>query len=277
MPFSFIENYKATKWSFWTAEKWRLDKLPPFRMGARRNCSTHSDHFNQPQTRRCHLGALSFIKKIVETRGSVLLIAPERFKVWMEEFAQVSDFGLKMSNLSLVETFRDGPFKIEGSGTEITFDADHCHEDVVIPNYFESRERIVYSGDTPCDSVIDNAFWMWFNCAMKRPMSNDLIHEAIIRKTLYNWRSWMWVVRSKSRGLLLTHFSQRLREGSFEPQPRDARKCQSRHGVDFAAIPLKEIGKCSGSGGENVWPSPGWQARRNVNDSTKETILLRDE
>ena len=171
---------------------------------------THSGHFNQPQTRRSSFGSAFLIKKIVETRGSVLLIALNDSKFGWKNSPKYPILDWKMSNLSLVETFARSPSKLKEVEQKLRhFDVDHCHEAFGFQITFESRERIVYSGDTrPCDSVIDNAF----ECDLlvhEATMSNDLIHEAIIRKHCTIEEAVDVGVRSKSRGLLLTHFSQR--------------------------------------------------------------------
>ena len=43
---------------------------------------------------RFQVDPVSLIKKICQLRGNVTLIAPERYQLWLEEFGQVSDFGL---------------------------------------------------------------------------------------------------------------------------------------------------------------------------------------
>ena len=197
----------------------------------------HGDH---------HLGALSLIKKIIKTRGKVVLIAPERFKIWLEEFAQVADFGLDSVEFVSCGSIREEPFRLVGSETEIkAFDVDHCHEAFGFQITFRSKERIVYSGDTrPCDSVIDNAH----ECDLlvhEATMSNDLIHEAIMRKHCTIEEAVSVGVKSKSRALLLTHFSQRYAKGALSLDPKGHGNVKVAMGVDLLRFPLNEVGRVS--------------------------------
>lgn len=243
---NFIENYTTNEMIFLDCGEMTIGQM--YRLFGRkraeelfeRTCAIlishkHGDH---------HLGALSLIKKIVETRGKVILIAPERFKIWMEEFSQVSDFGMNSVEFVACGDVREVPFKFEASGTEIkAFDVDHCLEAFGFQITFKSKERIVYSGDTrPCDSVIENAH----ECDLlvhEATMSNDLIHEAILRKHCTIEEAVSVGVRSKSRALLLTHFSQRFAKGALSLNPDKHENVKVAMGVDLLRFPLNEVDK----------------------------------
>lgn len=245
---NFIENYGTDEMIFLDCGEMTIGQM--YRLFGRKRAEDlmkrtaallishkHGDH---------HLGALSLIKKIVETRGKVVLIAPERFKIWMQEFAQVSDFGMASVEFVPCGEIREVPFKFEGSGTEIkAFDVDHCLEAFGFQITFASKERIVYSGDTrPCDSVIDNAH----DCDLlvhEATMSNDLIHEAVMRKHCTIEEAVSVGVRSKSRALLLTHFSQRYAKGALSLDPSTHGNVKVAMGVDLLRFPLKEVGQVS--------------------------------
>ena len=193
------------------------------------------------------MGALSLINAVVKSRGKVLLIAPERFKVWLEEFAQVTDFGLKGVEFIPCGEILGGepPFKLE-SGTQIkAFEVDHCHEAFGFQITFESesKTKIVYSGDTrPCDMVISNAF----ECDLlvhEATMSNDLLHEAILRKHCTIEEAVGVGVKSQSRALLLTHFSQRYAKGALSLEPSQHGNVKVAMGVDLLRFPLESVGK----------------------------------
>lgn len=242
---SFIENYDSNEMIFLDCGEMTIGQIHRL-FGKKRSdellkrtsailiSHKHGDH---------HLGALSLIKRIIELRGKVLLIAPERFKIWLEEFGQVSNFGLSSIEFVSCGDTREEPYEIQKSGTQIkSFDVDHCHEAFGFQITFKSNERIVYSGDTrPCDSVIENAY----ECDLlvhEATMSNDLIHEAISRKHCTINEAVGVGVQSKSRGLLLTHFSQRYAKGALTLNPETHENVKVAMGVDLLRFPLKDIG-----------------------------------
>lgn len=252
---SFIENYETNEMIFLDCGEMTIGQI--HRLFGRKRATEllsktsailishkHGDH---------HLGALSLIKAVGKARGKVLLIAPERFKVWLEEFAQVCDFGLSKVEFVACGDIREEPLKLEKSGTLIkAFDVDHCHEAFGFQITFKSSEkekgknsRIVYSGDTrPCDSVIDNAH----ECDLlvhEATMSNDLLHEAIIRKHCTIEEAVNVGVQSKSRALLLTHFSQRYAKGAFSLDPSKHENVKVAMGVDLLRFPLDCIDRVS--------------------------------
>ena len=246
---TFIENYSTNEMIFLDCGEMTIGQLHrlfgPKRMtnllsrtAAILISHKHGDH---------HLGALSLINAVVKSRGKVLLIAPERFKVWLEEFAQVTDFGLKGVEFIPCGEILGGepPFKLE-SGTQIkAFEVDHCHEAFGFQITFESesKTKIVYSGDTrPCDMVISNAF----ECDLlvhEATMSNDLLHEAILRKHCTIEEAVGVGVKSQSRALLLTHFSQRYAKGALSLEPSQHGNVKVAMGVDLLRFPLESVGK----------------------------------
>lgn len=200
----------------------------------------HGDH---------HLGALSLIQRILKLRvGSVLLVAPERFKIWLEEFGQVSEFGLERVEFVSCSNICQDPLVLPDSHTQIkAFEVDHCYDAFGFQLTFSGGSRIVYSGDTrPCDSVIDAAH----ECDLlvhEATMSNDLHHEALIRKHCTIDEAVGVGLQAKSRAMLLTHFSQRYAKGalSLDPSKCEGSNLQIVMGVDLLRFPLKDVGKVS--------------------------------
>ena len=249
---SFVENYETNEMIFLDCGEMTIGQVHRL-FGPKRTAELlsrtsailishkHGDH---------HLGALSLIKAIGKARpdGKVLLVAPERFKIWLEEFGQVCDFGLGNVKFVACGDIRDEPLKLENSGTLIkAFDVDHCHEAFgfqITFNCLDNKsKRIVYSGDTrPCDSVIDNAH----ECDLlvhEATMSNDLLHEAIIRKHCTIEEAINVGVKSRSRALLLTHFSQRYAKGALSLDPSQHGSVKVAMGVDLLRFPLKCVDK----------------------------------
>lgn len=250
---TFIENYETNEMIFLDCGEMTIGQIHRL-FGAERTgellsrtsailiSHKHGDH---------HLGALSLIKAVGNARpdGKVLLVAPERFKIWLEEFAQVCDFGLSRVKFVACGDIHEEPLKLGNSGTLVkAFDVDHCHEAFGFQITFRSSEnnsRIVYSGDTrPCDSVIDNAH----ECDLlihEATMSNDLLHEAIVRKHCTIAEAVNVGVQSKSRALLLTHFSQRYAKGALTLDPSQHGEVKVAMGVDLLRFPLKSIDRVS--------------------------------
>jgi ribonuclease Z len=249
---SFVENYETDEMIFLDCGEMTIGQVHRL-FGPKRTTELlsrtsailishkHGDH---------HLGAISLIRAVVKARGKVLLIAPERFKVWLEEFSQVCDFGLSKVEFVACGEIREEPLKLEKSGSMIkAFEVDHCHEAFGFQITFKSMEkewrRIVYSGDTrPCDSVIDNAH----ECDLlvhEATMSNDLLHEAIIRKHCTIEEAINVGVKSKSRALLLTHFSQRYAKGALSLDPSKHENVKVAMGVDLLRFPLNCVDRVS--------------------------------
>lgn len=243
---SFIENYETGEMIFLDCGEMTIGQVHRLfgptkaqdlftRTAAILVSHKHGDH---------HLGALSLIKAVVRNRGSVLLIAPERFKIWLEEFAQVTDFGLKGVKFVPCGEISENPIKLFGSGTVIkAFEVDHCHEAFGFKITFENKTAIVYSGDTrPCDSVIVHSR----DCDLlvhEATMSNDLLHEAILRKHCTIEEAVGVGVESRSRALLLTHFSQRYAKGALSLDPSKHGGVKVAMGVDLLRFPLESVGR----------------------------------
>lgn len=243
---SFIENYETNEMIFLDCGEMTIGQMHRLfgkirtkellsRTAAILISHKHGDH---------HLGALSLIKAIVKARGKVLLIAPERFKIWLEEFSQVTDFGLKRVEFVTCGSISENPFKFVETGTQIkAFEVDHCYEAFGFQITFNENIRIVYSGDTrPCDSVIEHSH----DCDLlvhEATMSNDLLHEAIIRKHCTIEEAVGVGVKSKSRALLLTHFSQRYAKGALSLDPDQHGDVKVAMGVDLLRFSLAEVAK----------------------------------
>lgn len=194
----------------------------------------HGDH---------HLGALALIRKICQLRRKesvvrkLLLIAPQRFLTWLDEFAQVSDFGLEDLDFKSADEFVEVPIVLTGSETQIrSFEVDHCMDAFGFQITFADGKRIVYSGDTrPCDNLIANAH----ECDLlvnEATMSDDLLHEAIVRKHCTISEAIDVAIKAQAKNILLTHFSQRYAKGALTV---DQSKFESVvMGVDLLRFPL---------------------------------------
>lgn len=245
---SFIENYETDEMIFLDCGEMTIGQVHRLfgperaknllsRTAAVLISHKHGDH---------HLGALSLIKTIVRLRGKVLLIAPERFKIWLDEMAQVSDFGLSGVEFVSCGAISSEPFELKSSGTKIkAFEVDHCHEAFGFQITFKAGERIVYSGDTrPCDSVIEHSR----ECDLlvhEATMSNDLLHEAIIRKHCTIEEAVNVGVQSRSRALLLTHFSQRYAKGALSLDSSQHENVKVAMGVDLLRFQLTSVARVS--------------------------------
>ena len=193
----------------------------------------HGDH---------HLGAMSLIRDICQKKqeSKLLLVAPKRFLGWLEEFAQVSEFGLEDVDFVAADRIFEEPIVISSSGTQVrAFEVDHCLDAVGFQVTFASGKRIVYSGDTrPCDALIASAH----ECDLlvnEATMSDDLQDEAIIRKHCTISEAIGIAIEAKAKRTLLTHFSQRYAKGALnvDQSVYDA----VTMGVDLLRFPLSQF------------------------------------
>lgn len=197
----------------------------------------HGDH---------HLGALSLIKAIGKCKreGRLLLVAPRRFHVWLEEFAQVSDFGFDGIDFLPADLILEEPVEVSGTGTQIrAFEVDHCLDAFGFQVTFASGKRVVYSGDTrPCDSLIAAAH----ECDLlvnEATMSDELLHEAIIRKHCTISEAVDIAFRAKAKRTVLTHFSQRYAKGALSVD--QSVYSAVAMGVDLLRFPLGKFDEIS--------------------------------
>jgi len=196
----------------------------------------HGDH---------HLGAISLLKSITTLSSEPLyLVAPERFRMWFDEMSQVSEFGWNEDRVRFVscddvkgtekaDSTPLLPFKVTA------IDVDHCFDAFGYSVVFASGEKFVYSGDTrPCDNLIMHAQ----RCSLlihEATLSDDLMHEAILRKHSTISEAIAVGLLSQSEKILLTHFSQRYAKGSLRIAEEMAGRVALA--VDLLRIPLKEF------------------------------------
>ncbi len=197
----------------------------------------HGDH---------HLGALALIKAIckLKNQSKLLLVAPKRFLAWLEEFGQVSEFGLEDVDFVAADTILEEPVVVSCSGTQIrAFEVDHCLDAFGFQVTFASGKRVVYSGDTrPCDSLITSAH----ECDLlvnEATMSDDLLDEAILRKHCTISEAIDVAIKSKAKRTLLTHFSQRYAKGALNVDKSVYEAVTM--GVDLFRFPLSEFDKAA--------------------------------